>query len=162
MTYLGGPYYPWWLDNLADDVIGDGAAFEHPAQGADAVRMIVLAARDLYEQHKFSFIGDYDDRFLEEYTCQIRGEPTHQRRSHGYPQQRRQCPTDCGQPPPAPLGPAIRAPHGREIHRDRPCRDLQLARAMNPVHPQQQRRYAHQRPVTVPHPAARPRAARAG
>jgi xanthine dehydrogenase molybdopterin-binding subunit B len=76
MTYLGGPYYPWWLDNLADDVIGDGAAFEHPAQGADAVRMIVLAARDLYDQHKVSFIGDYDDRFLEEYTCQIRGEPT--------------------------------------------------------------------------------------
>jgi hypothetical protein len=22
MTYMGGPYYPWWLDNLTDDVTG--------------------------------------------------------------------------------------------------------------------------------------------
>jgi hypothetical protein len=76
MTYLGGPYYPWWLDNLADDVTGDGAAFQDPAQGAAAVRAIMLAANDLYEHQDFSFIADYDDRFLEEYTCQIRGEPT--------------------------------------------------------------------------------------
>jgi hypothetical protein len=76
MTYLGGPYYPWWLDNLANDVTGDGAAFQRPAQGADAVRAIVLAARDLYENQDFGFIGDFDDRFVEEYTCQIRGEPT--------------------------------------------------------------------------------------
>jgi hypothetical protein len=76
MTYLGGPYYPWWLDNLADDVTGDGAAFQSPAQGAEAVRAIVLAARELYKHQEFSFIGDYDDRFLEEYTCQILGEPT--------------------------------------------------------------------------------------
>jgi len=76
VTYMGGPYYPWWLDNLADDVTGDGAAFQRPAHGADAVRAIVLAARDLYGHQDFSFIGDYDDRFLEEYTCQIRGEPT--------------------------------------------------------------------------------------
>jgi hypothetical protein len=71
MTYLGGPYYLWWLDNLADDVTGDGAAFQSPAQGAEAVRAIVLAARELYKHQEFSFIGDYDDRFLEEYTCQI-------------------------------------------------------------------------------------------
>jgi hypothetical protein len=74
MTYMGGPYYPWWLDNLADDVTGDGAAFQGAAQGAEAVRAIVLAARELYEHQDFSFIGDYDERFLEEYTCQIRGE----------------------------------------------------------------------------------------
>jgi hypothetical protein len=24
--YMGRPYYPWWLDNLADDVTGEGAA----------------------------------------------------------------------------------------------------------------------------------------
>ena len=76
MTYLGGPYYPWWLGNLADDVTGDGAAFQGRAQGAAAVRAIVLAASDLYEHQDFSFIADYGDRFLEEYTCQIRGEPT--------------------------------------------------------------------------------------
>jgi hypothetical protein len=33
-------------------------------------------ARDLYEHQDFSFIGDCDDRFLEEYTCQIRSELT--------------------------------------------------------------------------------------
>jgi hypothetical protein len=65
MTYMGGPYYPRWLDNLADDATGDGAAFQSRAQGADAVRAIVLAARDLYEPQDFSFIGDYGDRFLE-------------------------------------------------------------------------------------------------
>jgi hypothetical protein len=73
---MGGPYYPWWLDNLADDVTGDGAALQRSTQGADAVRAIVLAARDLYEHQEFSFIADYGDRFLEEYTCQIRGAPT--------------------------------------------------------------------------------------
>jgi len=76
MTYLGGPYYPWWLDNLADDATGDGAAFQGPAKGAEAVRAVVLAARDLYEHQELSFVGDYGERFLEEYTCQIRGEPT--------------------------------------------------------------------------------------
>ena len=35
-----------------------------------------LAARDLYEHQDFSFIGDYGDCFLEEYTCEIRGELT--------------------------------------------------------------------------------------
>jgi hypothetical protein len=25
-TYMGKPYYPAWLDNLADDVTGEGGA----------------------------------------------------------------------------------------------------------------------------------------
>jgi len=46
------------------------------AQGAEAVRSIVVA-RDLCEHQEFSFTGDYGDNgFLEDYTCQIRGEPT--------------------------------------------------------------------------------------
>jgi hypothetical protein len=77
MTYLGRPYYPWWLDNLADDVTGEGAAMQGVAQGAEPVRSIVVAARELYERQEFSFTGDYGDNgFLEDYTCQIRGEPT--------------------------------------------------------------------------------------
>jgi hypothetical protein len=77
MTYMGRPYYPWWLDNLADDVTGEGAAMQGVAHGADAVRTIVVAARELYEQQEFNFVGDYGDTgFLEDYTCQIRGEPT--------------------------------------------------------------------------------------
>ena len=77
MTYMGRPYYPWWLDDLADDVTGEGAAMQGTAQGAEAVRSIVVAARELYEQQEFSFTGDYGENgFIEDYTCQIRGEPT--------------------------------------------------------------------------------------
>lgn len=75
--YMGSPYYPWWLDNLADDVTMEGAAMQGAAQGAEAVRAIVVAARELYEHQEFNFTGDYGDNgFLEDYTCQIRGEPT--------------------------------------------------------------------------------------
>lgn len=77
MTYMGRPYYPWWLDNLAEDVTGEGAAMQGVARGAEAVRSIVVAARELYEHQEFTFAGDYGDNgFLEDYTCQIHGEPT--------------------------------------------------------------------------------------
>lgn len=70
-------YYPWWLDNLAEDVTGAGAAIEGTLHGAENVRRVVLDARELYEQHEFHFTGDYGDRgFLEEYTCLIQGAPT--------------------------------------------------------------------------------------
>jgi hypothetical protein len=43
-TYLGTgdparrqPYYPWWLDKLADDVTGEGAFIQGAVQGAEAV-----------------------------------------------------------------------------------------------------------------------------
>jgi hypothetical protein len=75
--YMGRPYYPKWLDNLADDVTGEGAAMQGVAQGADAVRAIVVAAREEYKNQEFSFTGDFgDDGFIEEYSCEIRGEPT--------------------------------------------------------------------------------------
>jgi hypothetical protein len=74
---MGSPYYPWWLDNLADDATGEGAAMEGAVQGAEAVRAIVVAARELYEHQEFDFTGDYGDNgFLEDYTCQIRGQRT--------------------------------------------------------------------------------------
>ena len=70
-------YYPWWLDNLADDVTAEGAAMQGVLHGAEAVRRLVLDARALYEHQEFQFTGDYGDNgFLEEYTCQIQGEPT--------------------------------------------------------------------------------------
>lgn len=72
MTYMGRPYYPWWLHNLADDVTGEGAAMEGAAQGAEAVRAIVVAAHELYEHQEFRFTGDYGDNgFLEDYTCDL-------------------------------------------------------------------------------------------
>ena len=46
-------------------------------QGAEAVRSVVLAGRAVFEHQQFSFTGDYGDNgFIEEYTCQLRGEPT--------------------------------------------------------------------------------------
>jgi hypothetical protein len=82
-TYVGNddparrqPYYPWWLDNLADDVTGEGAFMQGAAQGAETVRAIVVYARTLYEYQEFNFAGDYDAGFLEDYTTRVRGEPT--------------------------------------------------------------------------------------
>jgi hypothetical protein len=70
-------YYPWWLDNLADDVTAEGAAMQGTLHGAEAVRKLVLDARELYEHQEFDFTGDYGTNgFLEEYTCRIQGEPT--------------------------------------------------------------------------------------
>jgi hypothetical protein len=72
---MGKPYYPVWLDNLADDVTLEAAAMDGTAQGADAVRSIVVGARELYEHQEFKFagpVGDYG--FLEDYTTAVRGE----------------------------------------------------------------------------------------
>jgi hypothetical protein len=77
MTYMGEPYYPQWLDNLADDVTLEGAAMSGTARGAEAVRSIVVAARTLYDNQEFSYTGPFgDDGFIEEYSCKILGEPT--------------------------------------------------------------------------------------
>lgn len=76
-TYKGKPYYPWWLRELADDATGEGAAIEGVIHGAEAVRTLVLDARDLYANQKLSFAGDYGEKgFVEEYTCEIHGKPT--------------------------------------------------------------------------------------
>ena len=70
-------YYPWWLDNMADDITGEGAAMQGILHGAENVRRLVLDARKLYENQEFQFTGDYGgNSFIEEYTCQIQGEPT--------------------------------------------------------------------------------------
>jgi hypothetical protein len=70
-------YYPWWLDKLADDATGEGAAMQGIVQGAESVHKVVTDARVLYENQQFQFTGDYgDDGFLEEYTCNIQGQPT--------------------------------------------------------------------------------------
>ncbi|MFF3561341.1 hypothetical protein ACFYXS_14995 [Streptomyces sp. NPDC002574] len=75
-TFQGLSYYPWWLDNLADDATLEGAAMNGTARGADAVRAIVVKARELYEFQDFSFTGDFgDDGFLEIYDASVQGEP---------------------------------------------------------------------------------------
>jgi hypothetical protein len=84
MTYMGSgdparrrtDYYPVWLDNLADDVTLEASAMDGAAQGAAAVRSIVVAAKTLYEYQEINFTGDYGDNgFIEDYTTQVRGEP---------------------------------------------------------------------------------------
>jgi hypothetical protein len=44
-TYMGKPYYHAWPDNLADDVTGEGGAWDGAIQGAVAVHEVVVAAR---------------------------------------------------------------------------------------------------------------------
>ena len=84
MTYLGRgdparsltDYDPSWLDNLADDVTIEGSAMDGVAQGAEAVRTILVAIRTLYEGQEFNFVGPVGDNgLLEDYTAQVRGEP---------------------------------------------------------------------------------------
>jgi hypothetical protein len=69
-------YYPKWLDDLADDVTLEGAAMDGTVRGAEAVRSIVVGARELYEFQDFSFAGEYGDNgFLEDYATAVKGQP---------------------------------------------------------------------------------------
>jgi len=69
-------YYPAWLDNLADDATVEGSLLDGAVQGAEAVRTIVGTIRTLYERQAVNFAGPWgEDRFLEDYTAQVRGEP---------------------------------------------------------------------------------------
>jgi len=71
-----GHYYPWWLDKLADDVTLEGGAMNGTARGPQAVRAIVVKARELYEFQDFNYAGDYgEDGFLEDYAASVQGEP---------------------------------------------------------------------------------------
>jgi hypothetical protein len=69
-------YYPAWLDNLADDVTVEGSLLDGAVQGAEAVRTVIVAIRELYDRQEFNFAGPCgDDGFLEDYIAQVRGEP---------------------------------------------------------------------------------------
>ena len=75
-TYMGKPYYPAWLDNLADDVTGEGPAWDGAIQGAAAVHEVVVAAKEIYEFQEFHYAGPCgESSFLEDYTSSVRGVP---------------------------------------------------------------------------------------
>ena len=77
MTYMGKPYYPTWLDNLADDVTLEAAAMDGTARGADDVRFILGKAREQYEHQEFNYAGPCGEKsFLEDYSSSVRGVPT--------------------------------------------------------------------------------------
>lgn len=78
MTYMGSPYYPTWLDNLAEDVTLEAAAMDGAAHGAEDVRNILVAARQLYDDQTFSYAGPCGEAgFLEDYSSLVRGMPTY-------------------------------------------------------------------------------------
>jgi hypothetical protein len=69
-------YYPWWLDNLADDAFLEGSLLDGAVQGGEAVRSIVVAIRSLYDRQEHKFAGPYGDNgFLEDYIAEVHGEP---------------------------------------------------------------------------------------
>ena len=73
----GNDYYPAWLDKLADDVTLEASAMDGAAQGAEAVRAIVLAVKTLYEYQEINFTGDYGDNgFIEDYTTRSTASPS--------------------------------------------------------------------------------------
>jgi hypothetical protein len=74
---MGKPYYPAWLDNLADDVTGEGPAWDGAIQGAAAVHEVVVAAKEIYEFQEFHYAGPCgESSFLEDYTSSVRGVPS--------------------------------------------------------------------------------------
>ena len=78
MTYMGKPYYPVWLDNLADDVTLEAAAMDGTARGASDVRSILDTARQLYDNQEFNYAGPCgQSSFLEDYTSSVRGMSTY-------------------------------------------------------------------------------------
>jgi hypothetical protein len=78
MTYMGKPYYPAWLDNLADDVTLEAAAMDGTARGADDVRFILVKAREQYEHQEFKYAGPCgESSFIEDYASSVRGVPTY-------------------------------------------------------------------------------------
>jgi hypothetical protein len=72
MTYAGKPYYPAWLDKLADDVTAEGTPWDGTIEGPDDVHKLVTGARDIYEFQDFHHVGPCgENMFLEEYTSAV-------------------------------------------------------------------------------------------
>jgi hypothetical protein len=83
-TYLGrgdpagrfSDYHPAWVDNMAGDITLDGSLLDGAIQGADAVRAIIGAVRQLYDRQDFNFAGPWGDNgFIEDYSAEVRGRP---------------------------------------------------------------------------------------
>jgi hypothetical protein len=69
-------YRPQWLDNLANDATIEGLVLTGTVEGPEAIRAILGFARQVYDCQEFNYAGRYgDDRFVEDYTSVVRGEP---------------------------------------------------------------------------------------
>lgn len=75
---MGKPYYPLWLDNLADEVTLEAAAMDGTAHGAEDVRSVLVRAREVFEHQEFNYAGPCgENSFLEDYTSLVRGVRTY-------------------------------------------------------------------------------------
>jgi hypothetical protein len=80
MTYMESgelaDYFPAWLNNLAEDVTLEGSMMDGFVQGAEAVRTVIVAIRELYDYQAFNSVGPYGENgWIEDYTAGVRGEP---------------------------------------------------------------------------------------
>ncbi len=67
-------YHPTWVANLASDVTLEGSILDGAVQGADAVRAVIGAARELYDRQDFHVVGPWGDNgFIEDYTAAVHG-----------------------------------------------------------------------------------------
>ena len=83
-TYLGrgdpagrfADYYPAWFDRLAADATLEGSMLDGAVQGADAIRALIGAVRQLYDRQDVNFAGPWGDNgFIEDYTAEVHGQP---------------------------------------------------------------------------------------
>jgi hypothetical protein len=64
------------MDNMAGNVTLEGSLLDGTVQGADAVRAVIGAARQLYDRQDFNFAGPWgDNSFIEDYTAEVGGRP---------------------------------------------------------------------------------------
>ena len=61
---------------LANNVTIEGSVLTGIVKGPEAIRTILVFARQLYDYQEFNYVGRYgDDVFVEDYTSVVRGEP---------------------------------------------------------------------------------------
>jgi hypothetical protein len=73
---MSADYSPAWMGKLADDVTLEGSMLDGSVQGADAIRAVIGAVRELYDRQDINFVGPWgDNAFIEDYTVEVRGRP---------------------------------------------------------------------------------------
>ena len=124
-TYLGKPYYPAWLDNLADDVTGEVARGMAPPK-APRPSMKSWSPRANYTSFRSftTLVPAEKTALLEDYTSAVGGGVPLLCHRAGHLQRRREGPLARGEPPSAQfLAPAVPA-DAREVHRHPACEPL--------------------------------------
>jgi hypothetical protein len=69
------PGDPWFLKNLAPDVVLAGAVMNGSLRGADAVRAQIRTVVGFYRDFTTVYEGEFDDRRVHEYTAVVEGRP---------------------------------------------------------------------------------------